>query len=64
MSVEITPTVILTTNTDRPRCPKCQRKMYYRKRLYGYVCDNVRCPNYWNDGEGLLVKNKMVTHEG
>ncbi|GAH28614.1 unnamed protein product [marine sediment metagenome] len=64
MSVQITPIIGSTTKMDRPICPKCQWKMYYRKNLYGYVCANVQCPNYWNDGEGLLIKSKMVTYGG
>ena len=39
----------------REFCPKCSRKLHYRKKASGYVCTNERCDNYWNFGEGPVL---------
>ena len=34
-------------------CPKCRKKLYYRKKVDAWVCKNRQCRNYFNFGKAL-----------
>jgi len=36
------------------RCPVCERVLWYKPSVHGWVCKNWKCTNFWKYGKGQV----------